>query len=81
MNNINITPELLKAVAIVKKSTMTRLYKDLGICNYYSDSYLLKIVRGVKPVSHKFNVIVSDLICERLTTAEIIRAINLSKML
>lgn len=81
MNNLNITPEFIKAVALVKKVNLTELYRYSGICNYYSDSYFLKIVRGVKPVTDKFRDIFSSIVNEQLTTDELIKAIKLAQIL
>lgn len=80
-NTLNITPEFLRALAVVKKANLFDLHKDLGIDNFYSYTYFQKIVTGIKPVSDKFKNVVNDLINEQLTTAELIKAIKLSEII
>lgn len=80
-NTLNITPEFLRALAVVKNVNLFDLHRYLGLDCFYSYTYFQKIVTGVKPVSDKFKNVANDLINEQLTTSELIKVIKLSEMI
>lgn len=78
---LGITPLFIRTVCTYKGITLAELYKLLKLEQYFTLSYLYKVVQEIKPVTDNLNKIINDSINEVFTTKDIIKVLKIQECL